>query len=125
MIDYPPGGAIPPVSTLPKSWLDKLSSLHLPNIPVAQGTGRPTYGSLSPTSPEVCSFTYECDHPEDLKVPPAGRLALTFDDGPAEGSDALWNILGELGAKGQATHFMIGSYMLKKWVDKNLARQSC
>lgn len=49
-------------------------------------------------------------------MPPAGRYAMTFDDGPAEGSQALSAVLGELGARSHATHFMIGSYITRKWV---------
>lgn len=111
---YPPAGAVPDRATLPQAWLDKLASATIPNIPVAQGTGQPTYPGRQTTDPEICSFTYECSATDDLQVPPAGVLAITFDDGPAGGSDALWKYLESRGDQGKVTHFMIGSYITRK-----------
>jgi len=113
---YPPADAVPDRSTLPQAWLDKLASATIPDIPVAQGSGTPTYPGREITDAEICSFTYECAHPDDLQTPPAGTLAITFDDGPAGGSEALWNYLESQGDKGKMTHFMIGSYITRKYV---------
>lgn len=107
---------MPDRSTLPQAWLDKLASASIPNIPVAVGTGQPTYPGREITDPEICSFTYECSHPDDLQTPPAGILAITFDDGPAGGSDSLWKYLDAQNGKGNVTHFMIGSYITRKLV---------
>jgi peptidoglycan/xylan/chitin deacetylase (PgdA/CDA1 family) len=62
----------------------------------------------------ICSFTYGCSSSEDLKDAPAGRLAVSFDDGPAAGTDLLWRYMGENRARGVGTHFMIGSYIVNK-----------
>lgn len=114
--DYPPIGAIVERNNVPQAWLDRLSTLSLPNIPVATGaeTRQPQYAGRSPTDPEICSFTYECDNPEDLKAPAAGKLAFTFDDGPSGGSEALENYMQEANARADATHFMIGGYIAGK-----------
>ncbi|KAI9633097.1 uncharacterized protein MKK02DRAFT_3485, partial [Dioszegia hungarica] len=109
---YPATNQIPPDSSIPKAWLDKLASIHLPSdVPVSTGTPLPAYGSRSKSDPAICSFTYECRNPEDLYAPTAGSISFTFDDGVSGGSDSLRNYMAGMGTMGKATHFMIGSYI--------------
>ncbi|RSH91099.1 hypothetical protein EHS25_010275 [Saitozyma podzolica] len=111
---YPASGATPPSSSIPAAWLSKLASISLPNVqPSTQNNGYPTYANgESGADSTICSFTYGCTTSDDLFNPPAGVLALTFDDGPAAGSDQLYTFLEQNGASAKATHFMIGGSIL-------------
>ena len=115
--NYPPVNQIVQTSNIPKAWLDKLATIKLPNIPVStdpQNKGTPQYAGFAADSKDVCSFTYECVADGDIYRPAAGKWAATFDDGVAEGSEALETFLKSQGAMGKATHFMIGSYISYK-----------
>jgi len=80
---YPAPGTTPPTSGLPKAWLDRLYSVTnsstFPKFgPTQPNNGYPTYANgLTGTSPEVCSFTYECVSDEDLVNAPDGVLGVS------------------------------------------------
>ena len=74
---------------MPQAWKDALNAAvqagKIPNIPLGHQTSsgsNPTYGSLDPNGPEVCSGTYQCRIPGQIWDAPAGTLGLSFDDGP-------------------------------------------
>ncbi|KAJ7765246.1 carbohydrate esterase family 4 protein [Mycena metata] len=112
--DFPP--AHPDTSKLPAAWVTALNAAvarkAIPDIPVSvlNGAGTPTYGSLDPNGPEVCSATFQCRIPGDIWDAPAGTLGLSFDDGPEAGTESLLAYLDT--QKQQVTHFMIGSNIL-------------
>jgi chitin deacetylase len=80
---YPAPGTTPPTSGIPKAWLDRLYSVTnsstFPKFgPTQPNNGYPTYANgLTGTSPEVCSFTYECVSDEDLVNAPDGVLGVS------------------------------------------------
>ncbi|KAJ7923398.1 chitin deacetylase [Mycena leptocephala] len=113
---YPPDPpASPDVKTIPAAWLaalnDAIARKAIPDVPLSKNTtddGNPVYPTGSdPTSPQICSATYQCRIPGDVWDAPAGYLGLSFDDGPEAGSNALIAFLETNGQ--QVTHFMIGS----------------
>ena len=87
-------------SRIPKAWLDKLATINLPNIPVAvdpSKSGRPTYPGRDVSDKAICSFTYSCTADDDIFKPAALEAYLKSQN-----------------AMGDATHFMIGSYITYK-----------
>lgn len=57
----------------------------IPNIPPSTNPNAalPVYpDGLDPTSPEVCSGSYQCRIPGDIWDGPDGIYASSFDDGP-------------------------------------------
>lgn len=101
-------------SSVPRAWLDKLASVSVPNIPISTDpsrSGRPSYAGYQGGDKAICSFTYQCVDDEDIYKPDAGKWAPTFDDGPSGGSEELERYLRSQGAMGDATHFIIGSYV--------------
>lgn len=77
--NYPTGWVTPPTDSLPKAWTDKLASVMMPNISVAQANnGYPTYAQGESGADEhICSFTYQCTTSDDLVNPPDGVLAVS------------------------------------------------
>lgn len=80
--EYPPVGAVPPVSGLPQEWLDKLKSATIANVPVSTpvvGTDNavtyPTGTNLQ--SPEVCAFTTGCTRADDIFGLPEGIFGVS------------------------------------------------
>jgi len=112
--NYPAGSSTPPSSSLPASWLAKLASITMPNVSVSQpNNGYPQYpGGESGADQTICSFTYACTTEDDLYNPPAGVVALSFDDGPTPASIELYDYLIANNVSDKATHFMIGSNVM-------------
>ncbi|KAF8655300.1 hypothetical protein AX16_003198 [Volvariella volvacea WC 439] len=125
--DYPPVGSvewrrgwpgrIPDPAILPQSWIDALNDAIdaglIPNVPISTNTPgvNPVYPpGFNPNSPEVCSSTYKCRHPDDIWDAPDGVFATSFDDGPLPPTARLLDFLDEHNEK--ATHFMIGMHIL-------------
>ncbi|KAL0573095.1 hypothetical protein V5O48_008866 [Marasmius crinis-equi] len=113
---YPKTGATPDKGSTPKEWLETLSAAiaagKIPDIaPSTMGpTGNPTYGDgKDPTSPQICSSTYEC-RAGGVWDGPDGTFGISFDDGPLAPTTGLVNFLKE--NKETATHFMIGGNIL-------------
>jgi hypothetical protein len=75
---YPPGKA--DTSKLPQEWVDALNAAvaagKIPNLAPStnNAAGLPTYGNLKPTSPQVCSSTYQCKIAGDTWSAPDGFL---------------------------------------------------
>jgi chitin deacetylase len=74
---------------LPALWKEALDSAieagKIPNIPASNNTPgtNPVYpAKVDPNSPDVCSATYKCRHPDDMWDAPDGVLGSGFDDGP-------------------------------------------
>ncbi|KAJ7171527.1 carbohydrate esterase family 4 protein [Mycena filopes] len=113
---YP--ASTPNVNALPAAWTaalnDAVARKVIPDIPLSKNTtddGSPVYPTgTDPTSPEICSATYQCRIPGDVWDGPAGVLALSFDDGPEAGTPSLLPFLQSQNQT--ATHFMIGSNIL-------------
>ncbi|KAJ6562637.1 carbohydrate esterase family 4 protein [Mycena capillaripes] len=113
---YPPDPpASPDVKTIPAEWIaalnDAIARGAIPDIPLSQNTtddGNPFYPTgVDPTSPEICSSTYQCRIDGDVWDAPAGYVGLSFDDGPEAGTNSLVAFLETNNQ--QVTHFMIGS----------------
>lgn len=84
---YP--ASTPDSSAMPQAWIDALNIAvqagKIPNIPVSQQSApgtNPTYGSISPTDPSICSGTYGCRIPGQVWDAPNGTIGISFDDGP-------------------------------------------
>jgi chitin deacetylase len=80
---YPPG--LPDTSQMPQEWVDALNTAvaagKIPDIPQSRNTADqdPTYpDGLDPTSPKVCSGTYQCQIPGDIWDAPEGYLGCSF-----------------------------------------------
>src|ERR1700679_1969399 len=78
----PPGLTLPDPSTMPVAWVDALNAAvaagKIPKIPMSNNTPgtNPVYpNGLSPTSPEICSGTYQCRIPGDIWDSPDGVFA--------------------------------------------------
>ncbi|KAF8272073.1 hypothetical protein EI94DRAFT_1865105, partial [Lactarius quietus] len=119
----------PDSSAMPQSWKDALNIAvqagKIPNIPLStqsNPTANPTYGSLSPTDPSVCSGTYGCRIPGQIWDAPNGTIGISFDDGPLPPSDQLYTFLQENQVR--ATHFYIGINIIQFWESFNLAFQN-
>ena len=97
---YPKTNAIPEGSSVPKEWLNSLQvamrSGKIPDLPIsAMGSaGSPVYpNGLDPSSPDVCSSTYQCRIPGTIWDGPNGTFGISFDDGPlpvSTGSHSVW-----------------------------------
>lgn len=82
--------AVPDPSILPAAWVNAYNAAvaagKIPKLVVSQQTApntNPFYpGGLNPSSPEVCSATYQCRIPGDIWDSPDGIFASSFDDGP-------------------------------------------
>lgn len=100
---------------LPAAWVAAYKAAvangKIPAIPPTTAdynAGTAKYASgFDPTSREVCSSYEQCYTATDLVDPPAGRIVISFDDGPSDGTDTLLQFLGQNHQR--ATHFMIGS----------------
>ncbi|KII95210.1 carbohydrate esterase family 4 protein [Plicaturopsis crispa FD-325 SS-3] len=109
----------PDPSKYPAQWVNALNAAvsagKIPDIPVSTSSNgdNPVYpNNLSPTSPEVCSATYQCRNLEyDIWDAPNGTVGIGFDDGPLPTSTKLYEFLQANNQK--ATHFMIGSNILE------------
>lgn len=95
---YP--ASTPDSSAMPQAWTNALNAAvqagTIPNIPLStqsNPSANPTYGSLSPTDPSVCSATYGCRIPGQIWDAPNGTIGIAFDDGPLPVSIALLNEL--------------------------------
>ncbi|TBU32745.1 hypothetical protein BD311DRAFT_713628 [Dichomitus squalens] len=104
-------------NALPQAWVDAYNSAKsagkIPtNVPVATQSngGNPTYGNLDPNGDVVCSATYKCRSPGDIWDAPDGVFGSSFDDGPLDTSQALYELLHENNLK--TTHFYIGTNIL-------------
>jgi chitin deacetylase len=80
---YPPG--LPDTSQMPQEWVDALKAAvaagKIPDIPQSRNAPDqdPTYpDGLDPTSPKVCSGTYQCQIPGDIWDAPEGYLGCSF-----------------------------------------------
>ncbi|KAI0307086.1 glycoside hydrolase/deacetylase [Multifurca ochricompacta] len=119
----------PDSNAMPQPWKDALNTAiqagKIPNFPPsvqnAPGTS-PSYPSLNPSSPQVCSATSGCRIAGQVWDPPQGVLALSFDDGPLPPSDKLYAFLQQNQVK--ATHFFIGVNIIQNWKEFNLAFQT-
>jgi chitin deacetylase len=75
---YPQG--LPDTSKLPQEWVNALNTAvaagKIPNLAPSKNNpaGIPTYGNLKPTSPQVCSGTYQCQIAGDIWAAPDGFL---------------------------------------------------
>ena len=85
----------PNPSTIPQAWTDALNNAvqagTIPNITVSHQSNpaaNPTYGSLNPNGPQVCSGTYGCRIAGQIWDAPAGVVGISFDDGPLPVSSA-------------------------------------
>ncbi|KAG6332598.1 hypothetical protein ID866_6489 [Astraeus odoratus] len=102
---------------MPEAWLDALhtavSNGKIPDIPLTSLSGGiPTYpDDYDPTSPDVCSASYQCRIPGDIWDGPPGTLGLSFDDGPLPSSPTLYSFLKE--KQQHVTHFFIGTNILQ------------
>ncbi|KAG8919965.1 hypothetical protein FRC02_001246, partial [Tulasnella sp. 418] len=102
---------------IPQAWLDALNSVKaaglIPDIPRSKVTGGdPVYpNGTDPLSQAVCSSTYElksgCRHSDDVWDAPAGKVGISFDDGPLPASPKLYTFLKEQNQP--ATHFFVGA----------------
>jgi hypothetical protein len=84
---YP--ASTPNSSAMPQAWIDALNIAvqagKIPNIPVSQQSNPsagPTYGSISPTDPSICSGSYGCRIDGQIWDAPNGTIGISFDDGP-------------------------------------------
>jgi len=114
---YPQG--LPNTAKLPQEWVNALNASvaagKIPNLAPSKNNaaGVPTYGTLKPNSPQVCSGTYQCKIDGDIWAAPDGYLGCGFDDGPLPPSPALYDFLQQNNQR--ATHFFIGENMLQYW----------
>jgi len=111
---------------MPRAWIVALNEAvqagKIPNIPISQQSNpsaNPSYGSLDPTSPQVCSASYGCRIPGQIWDAPSGTLAIGFDDGPLPPSPGLNEFLQQNQIK--ATHFYIGINIIQFWEAFNTA----
>ncbi|TXT11162.1 hypothetical protein VHUM_01913 [Vanrija humicola] len=114
---YPPALAVPPVSGIPKEWLDKLEAVkdQIANVPIS--TPVVSADSNAVTYPPgtnleangICAYTTGCTTKDDIWAGPDGAFVITFDDGPGAGTTNLSNFLESKQMSAHATHFMIGA----------------
>ena len=76
---------------MPPAWVNALNSAvaagKIPNVPMSNVTpgNSPVYPNGSdPTSPDICSGTYQCPIPGDIWNASDGVFASSFDDGPTQ-----------------------------------------
>lgn len=108
----------PDPQAIPVEWKNALDAAvadgKIPAIPQSsnQPQTNPVYpGGLNPSSPEVCSSTAKCRHPDVIWNVPEGVFGSSFDDGPYPSSQALIDFLTSQNAS--TTHFMIGVHILQ------------
>ncbi len=84
---YP--SSTPDSNAMPQAWKDALNTAiqagKIPNIPQSKQSSpntNPTYGSLNPNGPQVCSAAYGCRIPGQIWDAPPGVIGIAFDDGP-------------------------------------------
>ncbi|KAN0132610.1 carbohydrate esterase family 4 protein [Lactarius tabidus] len=121
---YP--ASTPNSSAMPQAWIDALNIAvqagKIPNIPVSQQSNPsagPTYGSISPTDPSICSGSYGCRIDGQIWDAPNGTIGISFDDGPLAPSDQLYAFLQQNQIR--ATHFYIGTNIIQNWKEFNIA----
>ncbi|CAO3625287.1 unnamed protein product [Cunninghamella blakesleeana] len=105
---YPEYGIIP---TAKPEWLELIKNAKIADAPVykvANGVKTPVGG----TKGDHCDWTItNCLAKEDLYQCPKGQWAPTYDDGPSEFSEALYNELRKTNTK--TTFFMVGGQVHK------------
>ncbi|CAH7686645.1 hypothetical protein BY996DRAFT_4580350 [Phakopsora pachyrhizi] len=109
--DYPPDGTHGPT---PRAlWVEAYKAHkaagRIPSIPPAKKSenGLISYGpGIDGKSPEICSWTLDCRSPSDISNAPENMFGVSFDDGPADGTEVLMQFLTS--QKQKATHFTIG-----------------
>lgn len=114
---------------MPQSWKDALNIAvqagKIPNIPPGKQSSpssNPTYGTLNPNGPQVCSATYGCRIAGQVWDAPQGVIGISFDDGPLSPSDNLYAFLQKNQVR--ATHFFIGINIIQNWKEFNIAFQT-
>jgi len=119
----------PDSNAMPQAWKDALNNAvqagTIPNITVSHQSNpaaNPTYGSLNPNGPQVCSGTYGCRIAGQIWNAPQGVLGISFDDGPLPTSDQLYTFLRQNQIR--ATHFFIGVNIIQYWKEFNIAFQT-
>ncbi|KAG8895009.1 hypothetical protein FRB99_000818 [Tulasnella sp. 403] len=109
---YPP--ANPDSTKMPQAWIDALNKAQaaglIPNISMSTNEGETYPAGVNATSPQVCSSTQQCRAPGDIWDAPDGMIGISFDDGPTEFSNTLYQFLKA--NQIIATHFMIGENIL-------------
>ncbi|EJD48407.1 glycoside hydrolase/deacetylase [Auricularia subglabra TFB-10046 SS5] len=117
---YPTPGASPSFDEkdLPEAWVAAYKAAvangKIPAIPptvVVDQVGPVYPEGFHADAADVCSSTVQCRAEGDVWDAPAGFIAISFDDGPAEGSAVLNDWLSTNHVK--ATHFMIGGNILE------------
>ncbi|KAH9179607.1 hypothetical protein EDB89DRAFT_2224651 [Lactarius sanguifluus] len=121
---YP--ASTPDSNAMPQSWKDALNNAvqagKIPNYPPARQSSpnaNPTYGSLNPSGPQVCSASYGCRIAGQVWDAPQGVIGISFDDGPLPPSDTLYAFLQQNQVR--ATHFYIGVNIVQFWKEFNIA----
>ncbi|GJJ68093.1 chitin deacetylase [Entomortierella parvispora] len=118
---YPPQFTIAATNTpLVAQWLKELNMTAVPNFPVVPFTagGDPSNPKAIPA--DACDWTETNCINKDIIQCPKGVWGLTYDDGPTEFSEQLYNALDKTDQK--ATLFYIGSNVLQNW---QAARRAC
>lgn len=117
---YPAPGASPSFDEkdLPEAWVAAYKAAvangKIPAIPptvVVDQVGPVYPEGFHADAADVCSSTVQCRAEGDVWDAPPGFIAISFDDGPAEGSTVLNDFLSTNHIK--ATHFMIGGNILE------------
>ncbi|ORX75225.1 glycoside hydrolase/deacetylase, partial [Basidiobolus meristosporus CBS 931.73] len=101
------------LATIDSAWIKEYDLSSIPDTaprPVGSGTC-----PKSQCAPEDCQNCWEtcgnCPLPDDIYGCPAGKWALTFDDGPSQYTSQLLDILAAANVK--ATFQMIGSNIIQ------------
>ncbi|KAG0042904.1 chitin deacetylase [Gryganskiella cystojenkinii] len=118
---YPPQFAIASTNTpLVAQWLKELNMSAVPNFPVVpfSASGAPTNPTAIPAA--ACDWTETGCVNKDIIQCPKGVWGLTYDDGPTEFSEQLYDALDKTNQK--ATLFYIGSNVIQNW---QAARRAC
>ncbi|KAF9263068.1 glycoside hydrolase/deacetylase [Marasmius fiardii PR-910] len=115
--EYPRENKTPDRDSTPEEWLNALNAAvaagKIPNTPISTmgPNGSPVYpDNQGPTSPEICSSTYQCRGQDSIYDGPDGTFGVSFDDGPLPPTTTLVDFLKSNNEK--ATHFMIGYNVL-------------
>ncbi|KAF9197561.1 chitin deacetylase [Haplosporangium sp. Z 27] len=119
--DYPAAFAIPPTDApLVKQWLAEINMTAIPDFPVVpfNSAGNPV--NQNNISTAACDWTITNCINKDIIVCPLGVWGLTYDDGPTQFSEQLYDFLDTTDQK--ATLFYIGSNVQQYW---QAARRAC
>ena len=88
---FPAPGTIQGLSKVTEPWINALNAAlaagKIRNIPVSTSVNQstPVYpNGTDPTSPDICSGSYQCAIPGDIWNGPDGIFASSFDDGPTD-----------------------------------------